>query len=161
MRHEHLLRLYPPSWRARYGQEFLAIFEHRAPGIRDVVDILFGALDAWVSKDVRNVTDSGNAAAEGGWMKLKSRIACDRQAAAVTPRDALVGAAVMLVGSLAFKVLARASAAIWPTASHVLADLAFLGPFTLSMPFWLMKGQPWKAQTLIVGGTLMILVLIG
>jgi hypothetical protein len=29
------------------------------------------------------------------------------------------------------------------------------------MPFWLMKGQPWKAQTVIVGGTLAILLLIG
>ena len=161
MRHEHLLRLYPPSWRARYGQEFLAIFEHRSPGIRDVIDILFGALDAWVSTDVQNVTVSGKAAAEGGWMTLKSRIVCDRQMAAVTPRDALIGAAVMLVGSLVFKMLARASTAVSPAASHVLTDLAFLGPFTLSMPFWLMKGQPWKAQTLIVGGTLAILVLIG
>jgi hypothetical protein len=32
---------------------------------------------------------------------------------------------------------------------------------TLSMPFWLMKGVPVKAQALIVGGTAVALVLIG
>jgi hypothetical protein len=29
---------------------------------------------------------------------------------------------------------------------------------TISLPFWLIKGQPWKAQVAIVGVTLMLLV---
>jgi uncharacterized oligopeptide transporter (OPT) family protein len=29
------------------------------------------------------------------------------------------------------------------------------------MPFWLMKGQPWKAQVAIVGGTTAFLIVIG
>jgi hypothetical protein len=161
MRHEHWLLLYPPTWRARYGQEFLATLEHHSLGIREVIDVLFGALDAWLSSDVRNATVSRLTPSEGGLMTLKSLLACEQKAASVTPRDALVGAAVMLVGSLVFKIMARASTAAFPTASQVLMDLAFLGPFTLSMPFWLMKGQPWKAQTVIVGGTLAMLVLIG
>jgi len=33
-------------------------------------------------------------------------------------------------------------------------------PFVISMPFWLMRGTNWKAQTAIVGGTLAILVVI-
>ena len=32
---------------------------------------------------------------------------------------------------------------------------------TISMPFWLMKGQPWKAQVVIVGVTLTMLIAIG
>ena len=31
---------------------------------------------------------------------------------------------------------------------------------TISLPFWLMKGQPWKAQAAIVGGTLLVLIAI-
>lgn len=161
MRRDHLLLLYPAAWRARYGQEFLATIADRSVGIQDVIDILFGALDAWLSSDVRNATVSRVAPIEGVPMTLKSLVGCERKTATVTPRDALVGAVVMLVGSLLFKILARASTAALPMVSHVLTELAFLGPFTLSMPFWLMKGQPWKAQTLIVGGTLTILVLIG
>ena len=161
MRYERLLLLYPPAWRARYRDEFLAMLEHRSLDSRQLIDVVLGALDAWVSADVRNMSASRTVPHEGGLMSLKSLLVCERQPKAVTPRDALIGAVVMLVGSLIFKTTARASASAFPAASHVLTDLAFLGPFTLSMPFWLMKGQPWKAQTVIVGGTLAILLLIG
>ncbi len=28
------------------------------------------------------------------------------------------------------------------------------------MPFWLMKGQPWKAQAVVIGTTLVLLAVI-
>jgi hypothetical protein len=43
-----LLRLYPHAWRARYGDEFLALLEDRPPSLRERVDIVRGALDAHV-----------------------------------------------------------------------------------------------------------------
>jgi len=41
-----LLRLYPASWRARYGVEFAALLRERSLAPFDVADILFGAWDA-------------------------------------------------------------------------------------------------------------------
>jgi hypothetical protein len=41
-----LIRCYPAGWRARYGDEFLALLEERPLGPYDVADILLGALDA-------------------------------------------------------------------------------------------------------------------
>lgn len=41
-----LIRLYPASWRARYGEEFTALLEERPVGPFDVADIVLGALDA-------------------------------------------------------------------------------------------------------------------
>lgn len=41
-----LVRLYPATWRARYGEEFEAILEEQPLGPFDVVDILLAALDA-------------------------------------------------------------------------------------------------------------------
>jgi len=41
-----LIRCYPARWRARYGDEFLAILEERPLGPYDVADIVLGALDA-------------------------------------------------------------------------------------------------------------------
>jgi len=161
MRREHLLRLYPRAWRERYGVEFLATIEHGPLRSREAIDIVFGAIDAWLSADVRRMTMSPAATREGGRMLLKSLWACERTEGAVTPRDGLIGAAVMLVSSVVFKALAHASQDAFPAASHLFTSLAFLGPFTLSMPFWLMRGQSWRAQTLIVGGTLTLLVLIG
>jgi hypothetical protein len=41
-----LLRLYPGRWRARYGAEFAALLKEHALAPYDVLDVLFGALDA-------------------------------------------------------------------------------------------------------------------
>lgn len=41
-----LLRLYPRSWRERYGDEFEAVLEQRPLRLRDVMDIVRGGLDA-------------------------------------------------------------------------------------------------------------------
>jgi hypothetical protein len=41
-----LLRLYPPAWRARYGDEFAALLELAPLSLWTVLDILLGALDA-------------------------------------------------------------------------------------------------------------------
>jgi hypothetical protein len=41
-----LLRLYPTSWRERYGAEFEAVLDERPLGPFDVADVLLAALDA-------------------------------------------------------------------------------------------------------------------
>ena len=43
-----LLRLYPGAWRARYGDEMEALLEARRPGRRERLDLIRGALDAWI-----------------------------------------------------------------------------------------------------------------
>lgn len=44
-----LLRLYPPAWRERYGDEFVALLEKEGTGPRVVLSVLAGAFDAWAS----------------------------------------------------------------------------------------------------------------
>lgn len=44
--HRLLLRAYPAAWRDRYGDEFLALLADRETGLGDLLDVLFGALDA-------------------------------------------------------------------------------------------------------------------
>lgn len=119
---ERLLRLYPRTWRERYGDEFLATAGDDRLSWRHALDIVSGAIDAWT-------------------------LQCDRARDGVTPRDGLVGAAVM---STAAFVLKRAG----------LPDLAFPVSLTVSMPFWLMKGAPVKAQIAIVAVTVALLVAI-
>ncbi len=45
-----LLRLYPRWWRRRYGAEALDILEARPFTLTALVDLLAGALDAWLSQ---------------------------------------------------------------------------------------------------------------
>ncbi len=154
-----LLRLYPRAWRERYGEEFLAALDDRPLHWQQVVDIISAAIDARLSADVRAATAESRSRADGGgMMTLKSLMACDRSQARFTTRDSLVGAGVMvafsaLLGTLG--VFARRGGA--PLAGDALAQMAFPVSLTLSMPFWLMKGQPWKAQAVVIGTTLVLL----
>jgi hypothetical protein len=135
-----LLLLYPRAWRERYGEEFLAMLGSNRLRLSQVIDIVRGAIDARMSMNVR-------------------RAVCAKQRAEVTPRDGLIGAGVMIGGSILFTMLIFATARIGlPQVSLGLKDVGFLVPFTASMPFWLMKGAPRKGQWTIVGTALLILI---
>ena len=157
---ERLLRLYPRAWRERYGDEFLDLAGDGGLGLQQTIDIVSGAIDAWLSADVRDATRAAGAAPSGGTMTVKSIPFCDTNPR-YTTRDALIGAAVMLIGTLLFLLLGFAAKAGGPPpAGELLINLAFPVSLVLSMPFWLMKGQPWKAQVVIVGGLVAMLVVI-
>lgn len=48
-----LLRLYPRTWRERYGDEFLALISERPLSLADRVDIVRGAVDARLNPQLR------------------------------------------------------------------------------------------------------------
>jgi len=161
-----LLRLYPPAWRARYGEEFLATVGDEALRFRQVFDIVMVAIDAWLSSDVRNATRGYRVATNGltnggGLPMLKSIMTCGSKTSGVTPRDGLIGAGVMLAVSFLCSGLGIAlHRSGWGTTGEILKGLAFPASFTISMPWWLMKGSPWKAQAVIISGTLLLLVVL-
>ena len=158
---ERLLRLYPRAWRDRYGDEFLATAGPGRLSAQQLLDVASGAIDAWLSSDVRNATRAISTATSGGRTMTVRTMICRKSEARYTTRDGLIGAGVMLAGTIGLVaiaiVLRRAG---WLVASEVARSLAFPVSMTISMPFWMMKGQPWKAQVVIVGGTLGFLVLI-
>lgn len=43
-----LIRLYPGWWRRRYGDEMIALIEDREPTRGDRIDVVRGAVDAWL-----------------------------------------------------------------------------------------------------------------
>jgi hypothetical protein len=73
-----------------------------------------------------------------------------------------VGAGVLLAVSL-FLVIVGAAArrAGYAATAEILMTLAFPGSVAISMPFWLTKGQPWKAQAVFVGAILALLAASG
>lgn len=159
MKAARLLRLYPRTWRNRYGAEFLAAAGDEALTFQQHIDIVSGAVDAWISADVRQAT---RPAAAGGTTTMTVRtMLCHANEVRYTTRDSLLAAAVMIGVTATVSALGLAlKYSGWTVTSQVVLDVAFFGSMTISLPFWLMKGQPWKAQAAIVGGTLAFLVLI-
>lgn len=157
---ERLLRLYPRAWRERYGEEFLATVGDGRLHVQQAIDIVSGAVDAWLSADVRSATRPASVAPrEGGSLMLKSVLLCGRIEPRYSTRDAAIAAGVMLAVTFVLAVLGVAlRRAGWPMAGEMFTGFAFPAALTLSMPFWLMKGQPWKAQVAIVAATQVLLI---
>jgi len=61
-----LLRLYPRSWRARYRDEMEALLEKRRPGPRERLDLLRGAVDAWLHPAAPSLVPAASALIGGG-----------------------------------------------------------------------------------------------
>ena len=156
-----LLRLYPPAWRERYGEELLEVVGQGSLTLQQAIDIVSGAIDARLSADVRTATRAAGAAAPGGSTMTIRTMLCRSSGVRYTTRDSLIAAAVMIGMTAAFSALGLAlKYSGWAAASQVVLNVAFMGSMALSLPFWLMKDQPWKAQVAIVGGTLILLIAI-
>jgi hypothetical protein len=158
-----LLRLYPRAWRDRYGEEFLATTGAEKLHPQQVIDIIGGAIDAWLSTEVRrSLLKNGTPTRNGGMiMHHVMSGGCTSSKFRYTTRDALIGAAVMLLVSVGCSiggVIARRND--MPVLGMFLMSIGFPAAMTLSMPFTFMKGQPWRAQVVIVGGTQAILSVI-
>jgi hypothetical protein len=156
-----LLRLYPRAWRERYGDEFVATIGDGALHLQQIIDIVAGAVDAWVSPIVRRQAQAGATVhtSEGDPMESTLKSICASRSLRYTKRDALIGAGVMLAGSLAMAIAAvllklRGYSAL----GEAVAVNGFFVSLVLSMPFWLLKGQSWRAQTVLVGGIIAFLV---
>ena len=157
-----LVHLYPRAWQARYGEEFLEMVGPDRLGVQQVVNIVSGAIDAWLSSDVRRATVATGGAREGGTMMSVQSLVCATSKARYTTRDALIGAAVMILASLAFLAIGIAAHRNgFPASGESFKAVAFPVSLLLSMPFWILKGQPWKAQAVIIGGTTGLLIAIG
>ena len=156
---QQLVRLYPRAWQARYGEEFVEMVGNNRLRVQQVVDIVSGAIDAWLSSDVRRATVATGGVRKGGTSMSSFSFVCRESRVRYTTRDALTGSGVML---LIVTVLAALGIAArrngFPVTGEMLKAVATPASLLLSMPLWLLKGQPWKAQVAIVGAALSLVV---
>lgn len=62
-----LLRLYPATWRRRYGAEFESLLAERPPSLADRIDIVRGAIDAHLRPQLPG---EGRVRDHGGYLAL-------------------------------------------------------------------------------------------
>ncbi len=90
-------------------------------------------------------------------LKLK----CATRKPPYTTQDALIGAGVII--AVSFVMLAIGTAADragYATAGETLKGFAFPASMLLSMPFYLTKSLSWRAQTVLLGVPMLILIFI-
>jgi hypothetical protein len=164
MKADRLLRLYPRAWRDRYGDEFLALLGDRPVRLPQIIDIVSGAIDAHVSSDIRAMASRGHVThIQGGTavMEALKQSCIHDKPAILSKRDAWIGASVMVAGSIVLSALG-----IWfnragfETFGEAVKAAAFPVSVLLSMPFTFVKGRSWKAQCVLVGLPLAIVLFL-
>jgi hypothetical protein len=157
---QRLLRLYPRAWRERYGEEFVETVGSGPLQLQQIIDIVSGAIDAWLSADVRGVTQA-TAHSTGGATMVKTVSVCEKNQVRYTKRDGVIGGAIIVVGSVLSVVLGTVLKRNgYDELAQAVMVNGYLVAMNISMPFWLMKGQPRKAQVAVIGGSTAVLIAI-
>ena len=70
------IRLYPPAWRRRYGRELAELLAAQPASFRTAVDLVAGAVDAWLNPQSSTAVMAANAKEAGAMvakmLKLRS-----------------------------------------------------------------------------------------
>jgi NAD-dependent oxidoreductase involved in siderophore biosynthesis len=80
----------------------------------------------------------------------------------MTTRDAMISAGVLIATSfvlITVGVMLRRSGSL--DIGEAIVSLSFPVSMLVSMPFGMMKGQPWRAQALVLGVTFALLIAAG
>ena len=157
---DRLLQLYPRAWRERYGPEFLDLVGTGDLRARQVLDISLGAVDAWLSADVRRMAD-GDAFStnhRGAAMLAVIKGGCGTKMT-MTPRETFIATGVMLGGTAAMVAVGLGlKLAGYPDTSAFIMNLSFTIPMIVSSHYMYLRKQSWRVQAAITGILLLILV---
>jgi hypothetical protein len=158
-----LMHLYPRAWRERYGDEFAEFVGDRRLSAQQVIDIVGGAVDAWLSPTVRAAVRGATAGGRRGGATViqELKLKCATTTPRYTTREALMYAGLMIVATFVM-----VTAGVWARrqgykdAGEFLTSMAFPVSMLLTMPLY-MKGQSWRVQTFFIVVPMTILILIG
>lgn len=155
-----LLKLYPPRWRQRYGREFAELMAGQPFSIATVVDVMAGAIDAWLHPQ----SSTAQTADARGETKMLTglKLRCAGAGEPVTAADSRKAATVMLVGTLFLTVLWIWGLRLYPDNPYILSlgTMSFIPPYLLSMRYTTLKGRPGSVQAVLIGWQLLAVLAI-
>jgi hypothetical protein len=156
-----LLKLYPPRWRRRYGEEFLALIATQRFSVVTVLDIIGGAIDAWTQPQ-SHLAARAAPQPEGDTIMLAKmmRLRCVGHGEQVTTADGVKGAGIILGGTLLSVLVASwmHRQSVDPVYTQTLMTSGWLFAYIVSMPYTALKGWPRSTQVIFVS---VLLVLVG
>ena len=155
-----MLRLYPRSWRARYGAELADLFTPVPLSMSLIVDLIAGAIDARLHPELVARPVSSVQEREGHMVGRLMKLRCAGYGAQVTRRDAWLSAGVMIGATIVFTL-------IWMRVHIAAGDnpyvdsfaiVPFLAAYLLSLPFTYLKGRRRSTQIVFVVGGLALII---
>ena len=157
-----LIRLYPPAWRRRYGRELAALLAAQPMSFRTGVDLVAGAVDAWLNPQSSTAVMTTEAKGAGAMLPKALQLRSCGYGPDVTVADSLKAAAVTIGGTLALVGILTGAIRIYgknPYFESMLA-LGWLVPFLFSQHYTYLKGRPASVQAVLIGGPAAIIIAI-
>jgi hypothetical protein len=160
-----LLRLYPRSWRDRYGEEFEALLAAHSLSPSLAIDLIAGAIDARLHPQLAVRAPAAKPPNEQGEKNMLAKLMklrCAGYGPNVTTRDQWIGGAIMIGGTFVLTLVWMALHVAYGDNPYVdaFSFTPFMVALVMSMPFTSLKGRSRGAQTIFVGGTIAALVAI-
>jgi hypothetical protein len=151
-----LLKLYPPRWRRRYGAELKELVASQPFSIGAAVDLMGGAIDAWLHPTLASASDTkGDVTMIARMMQLK----CAGYGPAVTGEDKARNVRVNVGGTLVLALMYLAMVWVWKrnqlTGDDYLLSMApmtYLIPYLVGLRYTSLKGRTPRAQTIFIVG---------
>ena len=82
-----LIRLYPPAWRRRYGRELAELLAAQPASFRTAVDLVAGAVDAWLNPQLSTAVTAASAKGAGAMVPKMLKLRSAGHAANVATAD--------------------------------------------------------------------------
>jgi hypothetical protein len=149
-----MLKLYPPRWQRRYGDEFADLIGQQRFSLRTAIDVIGGAIDAWTQPQSHLSSRGSSSSLEGETIMLARimRLQCAGHGAKVTPVDVFKGVAVTIGGTLlsVLVVLWMRQAGVNRAYSTTLSVNGWLIAYVVSMRYTTLKGWPARTQAVFI-----------
>jgi hypothetical protein len=157
-----LIRLYPPAWRRRYGPELAALLAAQPGSFRTAVDLVAGAVDAWLNPQSSTAVTTTDAKGAGAMVPRMLQLRSGGYAPDVTVADSLKAAAVTIGGTLALVAVLTGAIKLYGKNSYYesLLAMGWLVPFIVSQHYTYLKGHPARVQAVLIGGPAVIVIAI-
>jgi hypothetical protein len=149
-----LIRLYPPAWRRRYGRELAALLAAQPASFRTAVDLVAGAVDAWLNPQSSTAAMAADAKGAGAMIPKMLKLRCAGYGSEVARADNLKAAAVTIGGTLALVAALTGAIALYGSNPYFdsLLAMGWLVPFLVSQHYTTYKGRPARVQAVLIGG---------
>jgi hypothetical protein len=158
-----LLKLYPPSWRRRYGEELGALIDAQPVSIGNTIDVISGAIDAWIHPQLIAIIQPATTAKGEKPMSAENlRFRCAGYQPHITRTDQRKSAATMLIATVVLSLgwmwlHVRTHGAPYVDAFSL---MPFLAGWLLSMRYTYLKERSGPAQAIFMAGSIGILTLL-
>ena len=155
-----LIRLYPPAWRRRYGRELAELVATQPASFRTAIDLVVGAVDAWLNPQSSTVAMAVDPKSEGAMVAKMLKLRCTGNGSHYTGADALKAAGATIGGTLAMVLAVTWAMARYGKNDYLAAFLpvSWIVPLLFSQRYTDLKGRSGRVQAVLIGGPAAIVI---